>query len=583
MILVVFVFVILLLLLLYLYRKRKMSREDQDILLLSQSQSGAVGQINDSYDSAARAASGTQPEVVDIDAGTDVEVGIDPEFFEEQKKCTFKQLAPGVCPPGFSVDEFGCCHLLPGRDPDSNEIVLGIMKMVAREIFISQLTEFVVTKVAPTLITEVGKVLSGPGGRALINRLRREAIAEAAERGASAASKKLSKEITEEVIGQATEQTTKALSKLVSRSVSKAIVKGGASISTRVGIRMAAFGIKALTRLTSGPVGWAIFGFDMASLGLDIFDPAGYELYVENEENVKVRSQLEYMMQLASGGGDYPILFPVELLYKDAWEVAYTAVSNEYSNMVLDSLGEEEIEKFVKALLIEQGWIEDDGSTGTISDIISDRQEQLMNRDPIERDSKLLEKMYEILPLQARDYITHYRYMSSPSRIGITLTKAGADMWNRRNYETWMSWDSNSSRIPPFVAVHSNKYRELNIGNPGTASEPNLVERTLPQATTYVMPWYMLFQICEKSRRGGFTSATSTSINPRRYGVKFDPHTGRCVFTPSYCAHFGMQYKGGGETDCDLYAGQSEAETIFGKTVTRSFIKFGNAVGSLFS
>ena len=580
MILVVFVFVILLLLLLYLYRKRKMSREDQDILL---SQSGAVGQINDSYNSAARAASGTQPEVVDIDDGTEVEVGIDPEFFEEQKKCTFKQLAPGVCPPGFSVDEDGCCHLLPGRDPDSNEIALGIMKMIAREIFISQLTEFVVTKAAPRLIIETGKILSGPGGRALINRLRREAIAEAAERGASAASKRLSAELTDEVIGQATERTTRALSKLVSRSVSKSIVKGGASISTRVGIKMAAFGIKALTRLTSGPVGLAIFAFDMASLGLDIFDPAGYELYVENEENVKVRSQLEYAMQKASGGGDYPILFPVELLYKDAWEVAYTAVSNEYNNMVLDSLGEEEMKKFVKALLIEQGWIEDDGSTGTISDIISDRQEQLMNRDPVERDSKLLEKMYDILPLHARDYITHYRYMSSPSRIGITLTKAGADVWNRRNYETWMSWDSNSSKIPPLVAVHSNKYRTLNIGNPGTASEPNLVERTLPQATTYVMPWYMLFQLCEKSRRGGLTSATSTSINPKRYGVEFDPHTGRCVFTPSYCAHFGMQYKRGGETDCDLYAGQSEAETIFGKTVTRSFIKFGNAVGKLFS
>lgn len=557
-----------------------MSREDQDILL---SQSGAVGQINDSYNSAARAASGTQPEVVDIDDGTEVEVGIDPEFFEEQKNCTFKQLAPGVCPPGFSVDEFGCCHLLPGRDPDSNEIVLGIMKMIAREIFIAQLTEFVVTKAAPTLIIETGKILSGPGGRALINRLRREAIAEAKERGASAASKRLSAELTDEVIGQATERTKRALSKLVSRSVSKSIVKGGASISTRVGIKMAAFGIKALTRLTSGPVGLAIFAFDMASLGLDIFDPAGYELYVENEENVKVRSQLEYAMQLASGGGDYPILFPVELLYKDAWEVAYTAVSNEYNNMVLDTLGEGEMIQFVRALFIERGWIEDDGSTDTISDIISDRQEQLMNRDPVERDSKLLEKMYEILPLQARDYITHYRYMSSPSRIGITLTKAGADVWNQRNYETWMSWDSNSSRIPPLVAVHSNKYRTLNIGNPGTASEPNLVERTLPQATTYVMPWYMLFQLCEKPRRGGLTSATSTSINPRSYGVEFDPHTGRCVFTPSYCAHFGMQYKGGGETDCDLYAGQSEAETIFGKTVTRSFIKFGNAVGKLFS
>ncbi len=587
MILVVFLFVIILLLLTYLYMKRNSSKEDQDILLLSQSQSESINKINNLYDSAISSASNIEPETVDINIDgetvSQLDIGIDAEFFEEQKKCAFKQLAEGVCPPGFSVDENGCCHLLPGRAPDSSEVAMGIMKMLAREIFIGQLTEYVVTKAAPKMIIETGKILSGPGGRALINKLQKEAIEEAAEKGASVASKKLAAELTEEALEKATKQTTKALSKLVSRSVSKAIVKGSAKVATRVGIKMAAFGIKALTRLTSGPVGWAMMAFDIASLGLDLFDPAGYELYVENGENVKVRSQLEYMMQQAGGGGDYPILFPVELLYKNAWEIAYETVSTEYNNMVISSLGPEENNRFVRAMLVEQGWLDDDGSIGNISTIISDRQEQLMNAEPVERDRKLLEKMYEILPLQARDNITHYRYMSSPSRIGITLTKRGADIWNQSNYETWMNWDSNSSETPPLVAVHSDKYRVVNIGNPGTASEPNLIEKTLPQATTYVMPWYTLYQLCEKTRRGGLTASTSTSINPKNYGVKFEPETGRCVFTPSYCAHFGMQYKGGGETDCDLYAGQAGAETIFGKTVTRSFIKFGNAVGSLFS
>ena len=567
--------------------KRKSEREDRDILLLSQSQSESVHKISKLYSSAANKASDIEPDAVNLNIDDEtvaqVDIGIDSEFLEEQKKCAFKQLTQGVCPPGFSIDKDGCCHLLPGKDPESAEVAMGIMKMLAREIFIGQLAEYVVTKAAPKMIIETGKILSGPGGKALIKKLQKEAIKEAAEKGASAASKKLASQLGKEAIEEATEATTKALSKLVSRSLSKAVVKGSAKVATRVGIKMAAFGVKALVKLTSGPVGWAMMAFDMASLGLDLFDPAGYELYVKNAENTKVRSQLEYAMQMAGGGADYPILFPVELFYKDAWEVAYETVSSEYNNMVLDSLGPEETRKFVKAMLIEQGILEDDGSTDNISTIISDRQEQLMNGNPVERDRKILEKLYEILPLQARDIITHYRYLSSPTRNGITLTKMGADMWNRRHYEAWMSWNPKSKEQPPLVAVHSNKYRAINMGNPGTASKPKMIEKTLPQATTYVMPWYMLYQVCEKTRRGGLTASTSTSINPTKYGVYFEPETGRCVFTPSYCAHFGMKYISGGGTDCDLYTGQSGAETVFGKTVTRSFVKFGNAVGSLFS
>tara|TARA_R110002072_G_scaffold13429_7_gene56497 strand:+ start:75 stop:596 length:522 start_codon:yes stop_codon:yes gene_type:complete len=173
--------------------------------------------------------------------------------------------------------------------------------------------------------------------------------------------------------------------------------------------------------------------------------------------------------------------------------------------------------------------------------------------------------------------------MSTPSRIGITLTKKGADMWNRDNYQTWMNWNPNSKESPPLVAVHSKKYRAINIMRPGTASKPNMIEKTLPQATTYVMPWYTLYQICEKSRRGGLTAATTTSINPKSYGVKFEPATGRCIFTSSYCQHFGLKYNSSGETDCELYEGQDVAESIFGKTVTRGAIKIGNAFASLFS
>ena len=588
MILVVFLFVIILLLMIYMYMKRKSTNEEQDILLLSQSQTKEIKKINDAYDSSAKKAANIVPETTILEQVDDatlvsIDVGVDPEFLEEQKKCAFKQLAKGVCPPGFAVDKNGCCHILPGENPESSEIALGIMKMLAREIFIGELTEYVVTKAAPKMIIETGKILSGPGGRALINKLQTEAIKEAADAGASAASKKLAKQLTKEALEEAAEQTTNALSKLVSRSISKAAVKASAKIGTRVGVKMAAFGIKALTKLTSGPVGWAMMAFDVGSLLLDLFDPAGYELYVENGENVKVRSQLEYAMQNAAGGDDYPILFPVELLYRNAWEVAYETVSTEYNNQVFESLGEEENKKFVKSMLIERGWLDDDGSTDGIADIIADRQEQMLNGNPVKRDAKILEKLYEILPTEARDNITHYRYLSSPTRSGITLTKKGADMWNRRHYEKWMYWNSNSKEQPPLVAVHSNKYRVVNMNKPGKSNNPNMVERTLPQPTTYVMPWYTLFQLCEKPRRGGLTASTSVSINPRNYGVEFDPHTGRCVFTPRYCEHFGMEYKGSGETDCDLYAGQEGAETVFGKTVTRSFIKFGNAVGSLFS
>lgn len=563
MILVVFLFVIILLLLIYLYMKRKSKREDQDILLLSQSQSETLDQISQINERTYEAANNITPEQVTIENedGTteEVDVTIDADTLRDQQaKCAFKQLVPGRCPDGFSISKNNCCELLPGKNPNSSDVALSIMKMLAREIFISELVEFAVMTAAPKIVIQTGKLLAGSAGRALITRLQKEAVEEAAERGA------------------------KAASKLVSKAVSKAIVKGSTKLATRVGVKMAAFGIKTLTKLSSGPVGAALMVFDLASLGLDLFDPAGYELFIENSENAKVRRQHEYMMQMSAGGEEYPILFPVEMWYKDAWEAAYESVSSDYDNQVINNFTQAETDKYVEIMI--KVLLGDENAGEDLAEITAGKKEFLMNQDPIARDRKIYRKLLEILPSAVHKNLAIYEYLSSDRRSGISLSREGAMAWNQMNYNTWMNWESRDRGNPaPFVAVFSDKYRVVNMNNPGTAQEPNLIEKTLRQKAPYIMPWQTLYTLCEKPRRGGLTSSTSTSINPKSYGVKFEPETGRCIFTPRYCAHFALDYKSGGETDCEPYEGQEVAETIFGKTVTRSFIKLGNEIAGIFS
>jgi hypothetical protein len=563
MILLVFLFILIILLLVYLYIKRKGTARDRDILLLSASQSGTLEKINEIRESTVKAAANVIPGevVVEMEDGSvlDVEVTIDPDTIEkEQKKCAFKTLVPGKCPNKFSIDGYGCCELMPGANPEASDVAISITKMLAREILIGELAEYAVTKAAPKLIIQTGKLLAGPYGKLLITRLQREAVEFAGEQGARAASI------------------------LVSRAVSKAVVKGSTTLATRVGVKMAAFGIKTLTKLTSGPVGAAMMAFDVGSLLLDLFDPAGYELFVKNSENSKVRRQLEYMMQKSTGAEGYPMLFPVAMIYKEAWEAAYESVSNDYDAEVINNLTDSDTDQYVDLMI--KSLLDEDDSGENLSEFMSNKKEFLMNKDPTSRDRKIINKLFDILPREVHANLQLYESLSSPTHSGISLSKTGAFAWNQMNYTKWMNRDPKTKgKAAPLVAVYSKKYRVVNMVNPGDAGDPNMIEKELPQAAPYVMPWQILYTLCEKPRRGGLTSSTETSINPKSYGVKFDPNNGRCVFTPKYCKHFGLDYDGDGETECELYPGQDVAESIFGKTVTRSFVKVGNAFASIFS
>jgi hypothetical protein len=81
----------------------------------------------------------------------------------------------------------------------------------------------------------------------------------------------------------------------------------------------------------------------------------------------------------------------------------------------------------------------------------------------------------------------------------------------------------------------------------------------------------MLVAYCEKPRK-----TSGKTINLYDYGVRLDPNTGTCRFTPQYCKKMGMKYDGSGDTNCKNYPGQKVAEMIFGTTVTRGAIKTAN-------
>ena len=80
----------------YMYMKRKAQGEDQDLILLTQSQTTEIKKINDAYDSSAKKAANIVPKSTVIEKADDakpvsIDIGVDPEFLEEQKKCAFKQ------------------------------------------------------------------------------------------------------------------------------------------------------------------------------------------------------------------------------------------------------------------------------------------------------------------------------------------------------------------------------------------------------------------------------------------------------------------------------------------------------------
>ena len=122
----------------------------------------------------------------------------------------------------------------------------------------------------------------------------------------------------------------------------------------------------------------------------------------------------------------------------------------------------------------------------------------------------------------------------------------------------------------PLVAMYTDKYRVLDTQNPGRLDTPNVIEIKLPRPCCLAMPLGMVVSQCEK-KKGDW--------DPYSLGVRFNNNTGNCDYTSQFCNRYGLQFDEA-KNDCKYYSeAQKYAEIVFGRTVTRTAVRFGNRVG----
>jgi hypothetical protein len=164
--------------------------------------------------------------------------------------------------------------------------------------------------------------------------------------------------------------------------------------------------------------------------------------------------------------------------------------------------------------------------------------------------------------------------MSTPIRIGITLTKDGAARWNTENTATWLENndlfkppDTPITYTDPMAAVYSDTYFIIDPSNPGDASNPNMIPKKLDEKIVMGIPYGPCVAYCLKSRQN---TGLARPVDPQALGVTFDINNAKCNFTEGFCDRYGLIYK---NNDCKMYPGMAVAEAIFGKTISRGAVR----------
>lgn len=256
-----------------------------------------------------------------------------------------------------------CCRF----DPASQGFpAWKITKMLAKEILLS-------------LVLDIGNIIEFGGyvGKKLSSKLGKKVAKEAAEEGAeklavkgAAKSQKALVKSMQRYGGKSSKGMTKAIklsSRLGGTSIKKAARTAGTkamtTVGAKVGAKLATMGTKLLAKMSLGPLGIALFIFDVVSLILDLWDPAGYNnaqsagiLRAERDEIEK-----QYAASLAEAGIETPLLadpmFDIapevqETIYEDAamdWIAEEQATFMTKNEVAFESMPDSEVEALTSA------------------------------------------------------------------------------------------------------------------------------------------------------------------------------------------------------------------------------------------
>tara|TARA_X000000368_G_scaffold161681_1_gene127418 strand:- start:11926 stop:13635 length:1710 start_codon:yes stop_codon:yes gene_type:complete len=339
-----------------------------------------------------------------------------------------------------------------------------------------------------------------------------------------------------------------------------------------IAIRGAVRGTASLSKAVAS--GGLLLAVDAAFMTMDILDTEGYASFIPQSQFISTKNMIDYQSWEAMQQADmeHPMLYPLLELYGESYELAtelgYGKLIEKYfeSDMELEKNSE-----YKKAF--------DDYVDAMIDSIVNETDEpkfptkleeyamKIPEDHYIERDELVYDAMKNLIPLA--DVVSNtklYPKISSPYTIGITLSEQGANRMNEKNKEDWLTNDESEK----LVAVYTDKY---NVYKSGDATNPVMEEKTLGEKTVLATSYGLLFSSCEKRRQ---TRSEAGSVTPTSFGSYYDFKNSKCIFTNELCKKYGLKWKSD-KNDCEEYEGQKEAEILFGPTMTRGAIKYGNA------
>ena len=516
-------FMLLMIMLLFwvLYRRRRAENAEQGVASQQKHTrvtETTVGQVKDNVRKVAEDA-GLDPDEMEDELDTQV-------ANEIEKRCMVSPLRNGHCSPNYTLEN-GCCYPDASAPPNPNIARIDMAKNIAIGI-----GGGIVLDVILTAAIKKG-VLAAKGTKV------------------AATAGKVAK--------------TAATAARIAASAVKVSVAAG---------KAAAMAGKAAMAAAGGPIGLAVLVvsivFDVVSIILDEQDKGGYESYTANSLLKRMKNIIDYetAKALEIAGIEYPLLFPLAVAYPEEFQAALEFTEAQISEKHLMT----ELEKDDRLLTVVANYAAAvvDNAEAPIPEDFVNFMAGLSKKFHLERDRSLFQKLQELLGNKGY-MIEIYEDMSTPDRMSVTLSQRGVQEWNDAAKGTWFANndlfkqpDPPPAGEDPMSALFTDTYY---VYESGPSDNPVMVPKKLSTKVALAGFYGPLVSYCEKTRK---IKSTSSAINPRDLGVKYNYETGMCDFTREYCSRYGMEFKG---SDCKLRPGQGVAELIFGKTVTREVVR----------
>ena len=467
----------------------------------------------------------------------------------------------------------------------------------------------------------------------------REAAEAAAEKTTKEAAEKVAKETTEKVVKEAGEKAAKSgkytqqlmkfmagtkaagksAGKLGAKKMAKGLAKASVKLASKMLAKSAAIAMKAIAKLSSGPVGWATMILDVFTILADMADVQGLNTFVDNNQLINMRDVIIYQTweALQKENVDFPIMFPIDSFFIDECEMAQLSMTSAIVEDLMTSLkdriaasgsdsvdcedeeqradnaercmDEDMVEALCKFIIVnilsEEIPLAEDKLTEEESALIEYEIYEKHMSDPIKYHKKYFESMVEQFTTDPKLSPTMIKFvpaMCNEVNMGISLTDEGCRYVNNIYKPTWFAFNDlfmptkkpSETYSDPYVAVYGMDVVTVNEMDIGSADAPNIIMKRakdvngndLTEPVSWMYPFGMLISFCEKPRR---SSRRGALVSPAEFGVEFDYTTGVCKFTEAMCDRYSMDtttinWWGYDYLNCKPNEGSAELSFIFG-------------------